>query len=91
MEHSLVFEDYDSRLDVARRVLLGKKCACDIEKRREYGSIMYSYFGNGKWLMDFHGSLLMFLFYLEYEKNIAHTRIIYKVFLCSYINYVFLL
>jgi hypothetical protein len=69
---------------------LGKKCVCNIENRGEYGSRMYSYFVNGKWLMDFHGSLLMFLFYLQYEKNIVHTRIIYKVLLYSYINYVFL-
>jgi len=65
---------------VAWRVLLGKKCVHDIgERRGEYGNIMYFYNCDEKWLMDFHGSLLMFLFYLEYERNIRrelHTRII---------------
>jgi hypothetical protein len=55
------FEIYDSRMDVVRRVLLGKKCVCDIGMRGgNYGSRMYSYHCNGKWLMDFHGSLLIF-------------------------------
>ncbi len=65
---------------MARRFLLGKKCVCDIGERRvEYGSRVYFYYCDEKWLMDFHGSLLMFLFYLEYEKNIKkelHIRII---------------
>jgi hypothetical protein len=65
---------------VARRVLLRKKCVCEIgERREEYGSRMYFYYWDEKWLMDFHGSLLMFLFYLEYERNIKkelHIKII---------------
>jgi hypothetical protein len=33
---------YDSKLDVARRVLLGKKCVCEIENRDEkYGNSLY--------------------------------------------------
>jgi hypothetical protein len=61
-------------------VVLGKKCVCDIkEKKKKYGNRTYFYHCNGKSLMDFHGSLLMFLFYLEYERNIRkviHTRTI---------------
>jgi len=57
----LCIRDYDLRLDVVRRVLLGKKYVCEIgERGQEYGSKMYSYHCNGKWLMCFHVSLLMF-------------------------------
>ncbi len=63
------------------RVLLGKKCVCDIKKRGgEYGSRLYFYHCNGKCLMDSRGYLLMFLFYLKYERNIGrvvHIRTIY--------------
>jgi hypothetical protein len=53
---------YDFRLDVDRRVLFKKKCVCDIgERGGEYGSRMYFYHCNGKWLLDSHVSLLMFL------------------------------
>jgi hypothetical protein len=45
--------DY-SKLDVIRKILLGKKCVCNVEERGDYGSIMYSYHCNGKWLMVFH-------------------------------------
>ncbi len=48
-------------------------------EKKEYGSRTYFHHCNGKLLMDFHGSLLMFLFYLEYERNIrkiVHTRTI---------------
>jgi hypothetical protein len=56
-------KDYDSKLDVAKKILLGKKCVCDIENRvGEYGSKLYFHNHNGKWLMDSHGSLLMFGF-----------------------------
>ncbi len=52
---------YDSRLDVVRRIFLGKKCVCDIEKKGEkHGSKLYFHYCNGKWLMDFHGYLLVF-------------------------------
>jgi hypothetical protein len=35
-------KDYDSKLDVAKKVLFGKKCVCDSEKRvGEYGSKLY--------------------------------------------------
>jgi hypothetical protein len=62
--------DYDLRLDVVRKVFLGKKFVCDIgEKGGEYGSKMYSYHCNGKWLMDFHVYLVMFLFSLKYERK----------------------
>jgi hypothetical protein len=38
----LYLKYYDSRLDVARRVLLRKKCVCDIEKRgNKYGNKLY--------------------------------------------------
>jgi hypothetical protein len=44
---------YDSKLDVVRRIVLGKECVCDIGKKGgEYGNKMYSYHCNGKWLMD---------------------------------------
>jgi hypothetical protein len=57
----LCIRDYDLRLHVVRRVLLGKKYVCDIgEKGREYGSKMYSCHCNEKWLIYFHVSLLMF-------------------------------
>jgi hypothetical protein len=48
-------------------------------EKKDYGSRTYFHHCNGKLLMDFHGSLLMFLFYLEYERNIrkiVHTRTI---------------
>ncbi len=52
---------YDSKLDVVRRVLLKKKCVCDIEKRGwESRSKLYFNYCNGKWLMDFNVFLLMF-------------------------------
>ncbi len=38
-----------------------------LEKEEENIEI-YFYHYNGKWLMDFHGSLLMFLLYLKCEK-----------------------
>ncbi len=58
MDHSLVFQDYDYfRLDVAIIIFLGNKCVCDMgETRGEYGSRMYSYHCNEKWLMDSHNS-----------------------------------
>ncbi len=47
-------QDYDySKLDMARIVFLGKKCVCDMG---EYGSIMYFYHCNEKWLTDSHNS-----------------------------------
>jgi hypothetical protein len=50
-------QDYNFRLDVVRKVLLGKKCVCDIEKKgRKYGSKFYFDYCNGKWLMYFHVS-----------------------------------
>jgi hypothetical protein len=65
---------------VTKKVFLGKKWVYDIgERRGKYGNRMYSCHCDGKWLMDFHGSLLIFLFYLKYERNIkreVHTRII---------------
>jgi hypothetical protein len=49
------------KLDVVKRVLLRKKCVFDIgERGKEYGSKMYFYHYNGKWLMDSNGSLLIF-------------------------------
>ncbi len=63
---------------MTRRVLLWKKCVHDIGKG-EYGSRMYSYHCNGKWLMDFHGSLCDVFVCLEYERKIrrkVHTRTI---------------
>jgi len=49
-------QDYDySRLDVARIFFLGKKCVCDMgERGGEYGSRMYSYHCNAKWLTNSH-------------------------------------
>ncbi len=78
----LYFRYYDSRLNVVRKILLEKRCVCDIGNvGEEYGSIMYSYDCIGKWLMDSHESLLMFfLFYLQFERNIkiiVRTRNIY--------------
>jgi hypothetical protein len=53
---------YDYRLDVAKKVLLGKKCVCDIEDRGGmYESILYFDSCNGKWLKVCH----IVLFYLE--------------------------
>jgi hypothetical protein len=68
VDHSLGrFEIYDSRMDVVRR---GGK----------HGSRMYYYHCNGKWLMDFHGSLLIFLFYLEeYRENKSYYDYIKKI------------
>jgi len=44
----LRYYDY-SKLDVARIILLGKECVCDIVDRgEEFGSKMYSYHCNGK-------------------------------------------
>jgi hypothetical protein len=53
---------YDFKLDVAKRVLLGKKCVCDIEKRGgKYGNKLYFDYCNRKWLMDeFSCFLLVF-------------------------------
>jgi len=54
---SFVLEIYDFKLDVARKILLENKCVCDIgEKGGDYGNRMYSYYCNGKWLIDFHVS-----------------------------------
>jgi hypothetical protein len=47
--------DY-SRLDVAKKWLLGKKCVCNIREKGEHGNIMYSYHCNGKCLMASHSS-----------------------------------
>ncbi len=48
---------YDSRLDVAKEVLLGKKFICDIEEKgRKYGSKLYFDYSNKKWLMNIHVS-----------------------------------
>jgi hypothetical protein len=48
----------DFRLDVVKKVLLGKNYVCDIEKRGgEYGGKLYFHIYNGKW---FHGSLLVY-------------------------------
>jgi hypothetical protein len=71
-------------------------CTCDIGvKGEKYASKMCSYHCNGTWLMCFHGSLLIFLFYLKNDENIRiviHTsRIIYKILLHSYISFAFLL
>ncbi len=55
----------------------GRNVYLTLERKKEYGNRTYYYHCNGKWLMDFHGSLLMFLFYLEYERNIRkviHTK-----------------
>ncbi len=50
-------QDYNLKLNVARKVFLGKKCVCGIEKRgREYGNKLYFDYCNGKWLMYFHVS-----------------------------------
>jgi hypothetical protein len=69
-------------LDVARRVILGKKCVCDNgERGGEYGNKMYSFHSNGKWLMEFHVSLLIFLLYLKYEINVGivlHSRTVWS-------------
>jgi hypothetical protein len=49
------------------------------KERRKYGSRMYTYHCDGKWLMNFQGFLLMFLFYLKYERHIrrvVHTKTI---------------
>jgi hypothetical protein len=52
------------KLDVVKRVLLRKKGVSNTgERGREYGNKIYFYHYNGKWLMDSHGSLLMFLLY----------------------------
>lgn len=52
--------DYSFRLDVPRRVLLEKKCVCDIEKiRRKYRIKSYFHFVR---FINFHGYLLMFGF-----------------------------
>jgi hypothetical protein len=59
-------KDYDSRLDVVRKLLLGNKCVRDIEERGgKYGSKLCFHYCNGKRLMDSHG----FLFYLKYAKR----------------------
>jgi hypothetical protein len=49
---------YDSILNVTKRIILGKQIGL---KGKKYVSKMCSYHCNGKWLMCFHGSLLMFL------------------------------
>jgi hypothetical protein len=53
---------YDFRLDVARRILLGKKCVCDIRNiGGKYGSILYFDSCNGSLLKIYH----IVLFYLD--------------------------
>jgi hypothetical protein len=53
---------YDFRLDVARRILSGEKCVCDMKnKGGKCGSILYFDFCNGKLLKIYH----IVLFYLE--------------------------
>jgi hypothetical protein len=53
---------YDSKLDVVRRVLLGKKCVCDIgDKGGKYGNILYFDSCNEKWLKVYH--IFKILFY----------------------------
>ncbi len=48
---------YNFILDMARKVLLGKKCVCDIKEiGRKHGSKLYFDYCNGKWLMYFHVS-----------------------------------
>jgi hypothetical protein len=48
-------QDYNFKLNVVRKVFLGKKCVCGIEeKEREYGNKLYFDYFNGKWLMYFH-------------------------------------
>ncbi len=43
------------RLDVVRKVLLGKKCVCDIRYRGgKNGNILYFESYNGKWLKVYH-------------------------------------
>jgi hypothetical protein len=72
MDHLFVFE-----IGYGLESSLGEEmCVWHWRERNKYGSRTYSYHYNGKWLMNFHGSLLLFLFYLEYEINIrkvVHT------------------
>jgi len=38
VDHSIVFDIYDFKLDVAKKILLEKKCVCDIgERGGDYG------------------------------------------------------
>jgi hypothetical protein len=39
VDHSFVFETYDLKLDVVRKILLENKCVCEIGERG--GNIMY--------------------------------------------------
>jgi hypothetical protein len=54
---------YDSRLNVVKRVLLGKMCVCEIDDNGKYGNILYFDSCNKKWLKVYH--IVFILFYLE--------------------------
>jgi len=38
----------------------GRSVYVTLKRERKYGSKLYFHYCNGKWLMDFHGSLLVF-------------------------------
>ncbi len=55
---------YELKLDVVKRILLGKKCVCDIiDRGGKYENILYFDSCNRKWLKVHH--IIFILFYLE--------------------------
>jgi hypothetical protein len=80
-------KDYEFKLDVTKKVLLRKKCVYNIEKRvGEYGSKLYFHYCNGKWLMDSHGSLLMFGFIYSWKRKerLVHINITQNFLMLTY-------
>jgi hypothetical protein len=44
---------------MTRKIILGKKCVCDIEGKKNGHKLNFDYC-NGKWFMDIHVFLLVF-------------------------------
>jgi hypothetical protein len=87
MDHFVVFKLY-----VIRKVFFGKKCVCDIEKRkREYGSKFYFDYCDGKWLMDFHISCwCLVIFKVWKERKEWFILILHKFLLLLCISFSYL-
>ncbi len=65
-----------------KKIIFGKKCVCDIEKReRKYGHKLNVDYCNGKWFMNIHIFIDVWL-YLKYENKGKSS---------SYYNYIKLL
>jgi hypothetical protein len=52
---------YDSRLDVVRRVFLGKMCVC-VKRKEKHGKILYLVLCKGKWLKVIKCIIYLYLY-----------------------------